>query len=231
MPFSRSRPRLRNRAAIAERVEDIVSTCKVTKYIKTKIYQIEEHSFSQTKRGRPGPKTTYVRKTKKRWTIGWTIDEDAVEYDRKSDGMYPLLTNDRSLSDQEVFEAHKRQPAIEKRFHQTKSVLEIAPVLLKNEGRIEAFFFVFFLALLVQSLIERELRIAMEANGIAELPLYPEERLTKRPTAEQVFRLFSVAMRHVLSQDDRPLRSFHPELTGLQAQVLELLNVPEVAFC
>ena len=76
--------------------------------------------------------------------------------------MFPLLTNDRTLSDAQVFEAHKRQPTIEKRFEQTKTVFEIAPVLLKNEGRIEALFFVYFLALLVQALIERELRRAMK---------------------------------------------------------------------
>lgn len=224
------RPRLRNRAAIVERVEKIIGRCKVSRYLNTKIFQVEEHSFRQTKRGRPGPDTTYVRKTRKRWTIDWMIDEDAVEYDRKSDGMYPLLTNDRNLSDAKVFEAHKRQPTIEKRFQQTKGVLEIAPVLLKNEGRIEAFFFVFFLALLTQALIERQLRRAMEASDICELPLYPEERTTKRPTADQVFRLFSLAQRHTLSENGQAVRTFHPELTALQQQVLDLLGVPPNSF-
>jgi len=224
------RPRLRTRAAIAERVEDIIRTCKVARYLKVKISQLEQHTFRQTKRGRPGPKTTYVRTTRRRWTIEWTIDQAAVDYDRKSDGMYPLLTNDRSLSDAEVFEAHKRQPAIEKRFQQTKSILEIAPAFLKNEGRIEAFFFLYFLALLVQALIERQLRRAMEAHNILELPLYPEERATKRPTAEQVFRLFALAQRHTLISEGRPLRTFHPELTSLQQQVLELLEIPENTF-
>jgi transposase len=144
--------------------------------------------------------------------------------------MYPLLTNDRTLSDAEVFQAHKRQPTIEKRFSQTKSVLEIAPVLLKNEDRIEAFFFVYFLALLTQALIERELRRAMAASGVDNLPLYPEERATARPTAEQVLRLFSLAQRHTLRERDSVIRVFHPELTELQLQVLELLGVPELAY-
>jgi transposase len=153
-----------------------------------------------------------------------------VEYDRKSDGMYPLLTNDRMLSDAEVFAAHKRQPTIEKRFQQTKSVIEIAPVLLKNEGRIEAFFFVYFLALLTQALIERQLRRAMAASGVEELPLYPEERTTRRPTAEQVSRLFSLAQRHTLREQGRHIRTFHPQLTQLQLHVLDLLGVPEQAY-
>ncbi|MGF6919743.1 hypothetical protein [Paraburkholderia sp. 40] len=42
--------------------------------------------------------------------------------------------------------------------------------------RIEAFFTLYFLALLVQALIERELRLAMKRANIDELPLYPEQR-------------------------------------------------------
>jgi transposase len=114
----------------------------------------------------------YRRDIRRRWRLHWKLDEDALAYDRKSDGMYPLLTNDRELFPRQVLEAHKRQPTIEKRFEQTKTVHEVAPVLLKNEGRVEALFFLYFLALLAQALLERELRRAMRGAGIRELPLY-----------------------------------------------------------
>lgn len=58
------------------------------------------------------------------------------------------------MKDAQVLEAHKGQPTLEKRFHQTKTMHEIAPVLLKNPGRIEAPFTLYFSALLVQALIE-----------------------------------------------------------------------------
>jgi len=61
-------------------------------------------------------------------------------------------------------------------FEQLKSVHEIAPVFLKNEARIEALFTLYFLALLVPALTERELSQAMSAAGIEQLPLYPEAR-------------------------------------------------------
>lgn len=224
------RPRLKTRAAIAERVEEIVKTHDVARYLKTALHQLEEHTFRQARRGRPGPATTYVRRTRRRWTLEWSLDEEALAYDRRSDGMYPLLTNDRTLSDAEVFAAHKRQPTIEKRFQQTKTVLEIAPVLMKNEDRIEAFFFVYFLALLTQALIERELRRAMAASGVDNLPLYPEERKTSRPTAMQVFRLFSQAQRNTLRERDHIIRTFHQKLTQLQTQVLDLLGAPADAY-
>src|SRR6202048_4773821 len=99
--------------------------------------------------------------------------------------------------------AIKGQPVIEKRLQQIKTIHEIAPVFLKNPFRIEAFFTLYFLALLVQALIERELRVAMKRvamkrERIRELPIYPEQRLCKRPTTEQVLRLFSFAEQHTL---------------------------------
>jgi len=224
------RPRHRSRQEIQQRLDEILKTGKVGRYLVVKIVRDEEHHYRQARPGRPGPKTKYVRKTRKFWRLEWQIDEDKIAYDRKSYGMYPLLTNDRSLTDAQVLEAHKRQPTIEKRFEQTKTVFEIAPVLLKNEGRIEALFFVYFLALLVQSLIERELRRAMHRADIEHLPLYPEERTTERPTSEQIFRLFSLMQRNVLLHNGEETHTFEPSFTDLQRTVLDLLEVPKKTY-
>ena len=103
-------------------------------------------------------------------------------------------------------------------------------MFLKNEGRIEALFTLYFLALLVQALIERELRLAMKREAIAQLPLYPEQRQCVHPTTEQVLRLFSLTQRHTLIDDDSPVQIFDAELTELQRQVLRLLGVPLLAY-
>jgi transposase len=228
--LSGPRPRKRSRQELQQRLELILRRHKVTRYIKAKIVKDAHPYYRQASPGRPGPETRYVRKTRHQWRIEWSIDEDSVEYDRKSDGMYPLLTNDRTLTDKQVLDAHKRQPAIEKRFEQTKTVFELAPVLLKNEGRVEAIFFVYFLSLLVQAVIERQIRLAMKREGIKDLPLYPEERPDPHPTAEQIFRLFGLVQRHVLSNDGREIRVFEHELTELQQQVLALLDVPQESY-
>jgi transposase len=47
-----------------------------------------------------------------------------------SDGVFPLITNDRKLSEQELLLAYKGQPVIEKRFEQLKTEVEVAPVFL-----------------------------------------------------------------------------------------------------
>lgn len=220
------RSRLRKPAEVELRIEAILKRHHVARYVRVRRLSRQEQIYRQEQRGRPGPDTAYRRETRRRHDIGWDVDEDAIAYDRKSDGMYPLLTNDRALSPAQVLEAHKGQPRIEKRFEQCKSVHEIAPVFLKNEGRIEALFFLYFLGLLVQALIERELRLAMHRDKIEELALYPEERVSRRPTTEQVFRLFSLVERHVLLRRGRIVQRFQPKLTDLQSEVLRLLGVP-----
>ncbi|MFQ5382833.1 MAG: hypothetical protein ACE5EF_14635, partial [Dehalococcoidia bacterium] len=103
----------------------------------------EIHTFRQRGPGRPGPNTAYRRITKKRYTLTWDVRVDLVERDRTHDGMFPLLSNDRSLTPANAFHHYKRQPRLEARFRQLKDPMAIAPVFLKNEGRIEALFFLF----------------------------------------------------------------------------------------
>jgi transposase len=225
-----ARARLRGASRIDLAVEEILERYHMRRYLKVKRTVRQEHTFKQARRGRPGADTAYRRITRRRYDLEWTVDATAIAYDEKSDGMYPLLSNDRNLTPAQVLEAHKGQPAIEKRFEQIKTVHEIAPVFLKNPHRIEALFTLYFLALLVQALIERELRLAMKRERLKELPLYPEQRSCKRPTTEQILRLFSLAERHTLFRRGRIAQVFHAELTELQHQVLHLLGVPEDAF-
>lgn len=58
------------------------------RYLKVTLDSLEEHAYRQEQRGRPGPKTKYVRLTKHRWQIRWEVDQEAIAYDLKSDGMY-----------------------------------------------------------------------------------------------------------------------------------------------
>lgn len=225
-----AKTRLRGAADIDYQVKTILEKHYVTRYLTVRRTVREQHLFKQTRRGRPGPETAYRKITKRRFDIEWSTDEEAIAYDHQSDGMYPLMTNDRSLSPAQVLEAHKGQPMIEKRFEQIKTVHEIAPVFLKDEGRIEALCTLYFLALLVQALIERELRLAMKRERIEELPIYPEQRQCARPTTEQVLRLFSLSERHKLMQGTTTVQVFDAQLTPLQNQVLNLLGVSPSAF-
>ena len=112
------------------------------------------------------------------------------------------------------------------RFEQRKTVHEIAPVCLQSLACIGAFFTVYCLALLIQALIERELRQTMRRERLQALPRYPEAHRCAHPTTEPVRRLFSYTERHVLSRAGRVVQSFETEFTAPQRQVLDLLGVP-----
>jgi len=228
--LSRGRSRLRSRAEILRRVDQVVSKLKVGRYLVARVELDEDHVFRQLTRGRPGKHTKYRRITRPRYRLHWSLKQEAIDFDRKSDGMYPVMTNDRSLTPEQAFRAHKGQPTIEKRFAQLKSVHELAPVFLKSESRIEAFFLIYFLALLIQALLEREIRRAMAKERIAALPIYPEQRRCKAPTTEQILRLFAGAEVHTLYRRGRKLHVFREPLTDLQDEVLRLLGVPRSAY-
>ncbi len=124
--------------------------------------------------------------------------------------------------------AYKGQPALEKRFSHLKTDFEVAPVYLKEASRIQALLCVYFLVLLAESLLERELRRAMDREAIESLPLYPESRKCRHPTARRLIDLFEDVQRHSLQVGRRPSVVFTTQLSRLQRQVLRLLGMSKV---
>ena len=134
-----------------------------------------------------------------RFDLTCRVDHDRLAEEARCDGIFPLITNVVALSERELLLAYKQQPRIETRFAQLKTDFVVAPVYLKEASRIQALLCVYFFALLVESLLERELRRAMEREGIESLPLYPEGRACRRPTARRVIDLFEDVQRHELA--------------------------------
>jgi transposase len=224
------KPRLKTKAEIAAKAEGILASYSVKRFITLTIERYERPEYRQTKPGRPGPKTTYKRVDKRTWTIHHHVDEEVLTLTRASDGAYPLLSNDRDLTPEQVLDAHKRQHGVERRFSDAKSGLEIAPFLLKNPGRIHALLIIDFLALLVSALIERELRRAMTHHQVPSLPLYPEARPTSNPTGSLILKLYTDITRHAITKDGAVLHAYPVTLTDTQRQVLNLLDIPHERY-
>ena len=221
-----SRSRYRQESKVAEAVAKILASCGAEAWIVTEIEARESETFHQAGRGRPGNDTQYVRKVRTRFDLDYRIDDARVAEDAKSDGVFPLITNVVEISELELLKTYKRQPTIEKRFSQLKSDFEVAPMYLKSVHRIQALLAVYFFALLVEALIERELRDAMSRKGIESLPLYPEGRACKRPTTRRVLDLFESVQRHTLSRDKHSTEIFITDLTHTQRRLLNLLGLP-----
>ncbi len=101
---------------------------------------------------------------------------------------------------------------------------------LKSVSRIEALLFLLFVALLVHALIEREVRKAMKARRTKTIPLYPEERPCKAPSAARTLEVFENLQRHLLSKTGRLVQRFDPDFSDGQQDLLDLLRVSADTF-
>jgi transposase len=223
------RARQRDRAKVQEHVEQILEHYEVTGLVRLEVIERPVETYHQRQRGRPGKNTEYIKRVRLRLDLDYTIDVAAVTNAQKTDGVFPLLTNDRSLSALETLLAYKRQPTIEKRFEQLKTDFAVAPVWLKDVRRIEGLLHVYFIVLLVEALLERQLRRAMERAGLEALPLYPEGRPCRWPTARRVIDLFEPVQRHVLETTAGSTTAV-TQRTAVQNQVLRLLRLPTNAY-
>jgi transposase len=218
------RCRLRLRDRVQEAAQKILKEAGAERWVRVEIEERKEPLFRQEKRGHPGPKTRYVRKERLRFAVAARIKDDVMAADERSDGMFPLITNCRELSLKQILEAYKFQPKLEKRHEQLKSVQDLAPVWLKNVSRIEALLFLYFVALLVHALLEREVRLGMAREKLDRLPLYPEDRECKAPSTERVLDVFAHLERHRLRKAGRLVQVFEPELNDLHRQILRLMG-------
>jgi transposase len=224
------RCRLRLREKVEEAAAKILKESGADRWVRFEITERKEPVFRQEKRGHPGPKTKYLRKERLRFSVAARVKDDVINADARSDGMFPLISNCRDLSLKQILEAYKFQPKLEKRHEQLKSVQDMAPVWLKNVARIEALLFLYFVALLVHALLERELRIGMAREKVESLPLYPEERECRAPSTERILDLFAPLQRHRLRKRGNLVQVFEPELDKLHRKVLALMRVPVAAF-
>ena len=223
--LSGPRTRLRQRSKVEQAVEQILSQREVADFLRVQVVEQEEAQYRQATPGRPNDQTQYVKQTRHRYAISWEWDQAALSAAEREDGVFPLLTNDRALTAEQVLRAYKSQPLIEKRFSQFKTDFAVAPVYLQDVGRICGLLAVYFFALVAQTLLERELRQAMAAAGIKSLPLYPEGRPCARPTAHRLIELFEPVQRHVLQIGDGEPHVMVTELTPVQRQVVSLLGL------
>jgi transposase len=224
------RTRLRERSKVEEAVERILCEHELSGVVAVRIEEREEADYRQATPGRPSERTQYVKQSRLRFEIGWQLDQAALSLAEREDGVFPLTSNDRTLSAEQVLRAYKRQPFVEKRFSQFKSDFAVAPVYLQDVARISGLLAVYFFALMAQTLLERELRQAMSAAGNKSLPLYPEGRACARPTAHRLIELFEPVQRHVLQIGDGEPQVMITELTPVQRQVLELLGLSPATY-
>jgi transposase len=225
--FSSPKTRTKTKVAAEVAATGALAATGSSRWVRFEIEEVTEVHHRQESRGRPGANTRYRQVTRTYFRARFSVDEALVARDARSDGCWPLVSNARELSGKERLAVYKHQPYLERRNGQFKGDQLVAPVFTQDPARIEGLMACHFIALLIQALIELEVRRAMERRRISSLPLYPEDRACPAPSAARIIEIFEGVVReHLYDRDGEFLQTFSPELTPIQTQLLDLLGVP-----
>ena len=224
----RSRIRTKDKATAA--ADAILREAGVGELITFHVEEYALENYRQDRRGRPGKDTRYIREVRTRCRLEYEVNPEAVAREQTTDGAFPLITNVESLSPEEVLQAYKQQPLVEKRFSQLKTDFRVAPVYLKSVRRIEALLCIYFFVLMAEALLERELRQAMQCGDEESLPMYPEGRPCRQPTARRLIDIFETVQRHTWQAGTEKPTILLTELSQAQRKILKLLRLPTADY-
>lgn len=217
-----NKQKLKTEKAIREKCDKILKHHGVSSFFKIDISQTTEEYFVRV---RGNGKNEKEKRINIIYILSWNRDKKALKQERNVDGIFPLLTTDEKISAKEAFFAYKYQPKLEKRFSQFKSTHNAAPIFFKEVKRVEANMFVFFIALMLQALIEREVRSKMIEHNLKSLTVYPEGRESVYPTTSKIFDTFSSTSTYEIVENDVLQEHYQDELSEVQQKILEMLGM------
>ncbi|MFJ4641899.1 IS1634 family transposase, partial [Streptomyces hygroscopicus] len=166
-----------------------------------------------------------------RWTIttdehdtpalAWHFDQDVLNAEAAVDGWYALLTSipTDQAGPAQILIHYKGQNTVERRYHDFKGPLAVAPVFVQHNRRVAALIQIICLALLVFCLIERQVRRALGPEQTMT-GLYPDNRRV-RPTGRMIFYHLSELTLRIGNVTDPPTIQI---TRGVQLHLLDLLD-------
>ncbi len=205
--------------------------CKdVKEFLNIKIVTERKQIKVKVSPGRPSlTKSVYKNKWEFTHSIQWELNKKILAEASKTDGIFPLITNTK-LCASEVLKKYKNQPFLEKRMYTKKTVLEVAPVFLKKEKRIEAMLFLYFIALMIVSLVERKIRMNMAREEIEKLPILPQGMNAKKPTWNNLRYFYRNVHYSQIIRDGVCIQAVVKGLTALHKQINRLLEIPDSVY-
>ena len=152
--------------------------------------------------------------------LAWHFDQAAIDAEAATDGWYALLTNlPADLTAEQVLARYKNQPgASERRYHDLKGPLAVAPMFLHANWRITAIIGVICMALLIYCLIERQARRNL-APAVRLDGLYAGR--PAKPTASLIFTALATLRLRTASDGTPEI----PQPDALQLRILDLLKI------
>jgi len=148
--------------------------------------------------------------------LRWRVDREALHEVMQRDGRYLLATNDWTLSPQQMLTLYHRKDDVEKCARVAKSQLQVSPIYVHKDERIEAMLLINMLALVAYSVLERQAR----HGGLQMTTRRIIEKLETLDVVETYCLDGSRLLRLVPVDDEQAV------LLSILAQVLSELRLP-----
>lgn len=219
---------LKTKEAIQKKCETILKKRQTARFLNL---DINEATVEYSKKRKRKDKIIETKATKTEYVLSWSRNDKALKAEKNVDGVFPILVTDDNISAKDALIAFKYQPKLEKRFSQFKSIHNAAPIFLKKIERVEANMFLFFIGLMLQSLLEREVRGKMAEYELEYLNVYPESREAIHPTTCKVFDRFSqISTYEIVEESGVVLERYQDELSELHLSILEMLGIKKTKY-
>ena len=226
--------RLKTREAIDKACASILKKRHSEAFFQYEIINEPIVTYKNKKPGRPakGKKVEKIAVENDHFRINLSKDPVAVKKEKSRCGYYPLVTNkpESDLSIEEAMKAHKDQYKVEHINRRSKNGYNLEPIYLHTPERIEAFLFLFKMALQVIVLIERAARNNIEERNKGLDNFLPNRNDVRNPTAENILTAFEYVVKGEFELPDGSHYGFVSELTELQIDILRVLEVPEYCY-
>jgi transposase len=227
-----NRYRLKTREAIENACTAILRKYQTSEFVSVSVTNEPQTTYKYAKPGRPSPDDERIEVVTDHFALTYSCDEQAVEEARYRFGYYALMTNvsQDELSLADAMREQKEQYKSEHTNRRAKSHYCLEPICLQTPTRIEAFLFLFKIVLQLLVLIERTVRqnIASRDRGLEQF--LPNRKDVRNPTAEAILKEFQHLVTGTVTLPDGTSWTFVSELTALQRELLELLDVPLDSF-
>jgi transposase len=223
-----NRYQLKTRDAIDAACAAILKKYQTAEFLSVTVTNEPQTTYKYAKPGRPAPGDERIESITDHFDLMVSRDEQAIEEARCRCGYYALMTNvpQEELSLADAMREQKEQYKSEHTNRRAKSAYALEPICLQTPTRIEAFLFLFKIVLQLLVLMERTVRknIADRDRGLDHF--LPNRKDVRNPTAEAILKEFQYLAVGTVTLPDGSSWNFVSELTALQRDLLELLEIP-----
>ena len=183
----------------------------------------------------PGPKAKDSSKqkfiTKYDVQIEFSEKEDIIDIQLQKltqDCMFMLVTNDFTMTGEEMLKEYKKQSSVETKFKQLKNDFAPNSLYLKKPERVESLMYLILIGLQVSSVIEKVVRDGLAQDN--DYLVINNNIKSEKPTFLKIIDLFDQVGRVIMIDDEKEKRFLSDKLTDSHKKVLRYLGLDERIF-